>query len=146
MHRREFVATMGTAAAVLSTAQAYVIQANAAPAESMHPAKYKALEDSTSHCISAGDACMRHCLGMLSMKDTSMAGCTNAAYQMMTACGALRTLAAVNSPYVPALAKVIAQVCTDCQKECEKFPDVAECKACGDSCKTCAEECRKIGA
>jgi hypothetical protein len=34
----------------------------------------------------------------------------------------------------------------DCQKECEKFPDVAECKACGDSCKTCAEECRKISA
>ena len=112
----------------------------------MHPAKYKALEDSTSHCVSTGDACMRHCLGMLSMKDTSMAGCTNAAYQMMAACGALRTLAAVNSPYVPALAKVIAQVCADCQKECEKFPDVAECKACGDSCKTCAEECRKIGA
>ena len=119
MHRREFVATMGTAAAVLSTAQVYVIQANAAPAESMHPAKYKALEDSTSHCVSTGDACMRHCLGMLSMKDTSMAGCTNAAYQMMAACGALRTLAAVNSPYVPALAKVIAQVCADCQKECE---------------------------
>jgi copper(I)-binding protein len=26
------------------------------------------------------------------------------------------------------------------------FPDVAECKACGDSCKTCAEECRKAAA
>ena len=41
---------------------------------------------------------MRHCLGMLSMKDTSMAGCTDMSYQMITACGALRTLAAVNSP------------------------------------------------
>jgi hypothetical protein len=52
-------------------------------------------------------------------------------------------LAAVNSPHVPALAKVVAQMCEDCQKECEKFPDVAECKACGDSCKACAEECRR---
>ena len=150
MHRREFVATMGTAAAVLSASKAFGAPSNKAPApapsESMHPAKYKALEDATSHCVSKGDACMRHCLGMLSMKDASMAGCTNAAYQMMAACGALRTLAAVNSPHVPALAKVIAQVCVDCQKECEKFPDVAECKACGDSCKTCAEECRKISA
>ena len=96
--------------------------------------------------IRFSSTCMRHCLGMLSMKDTSMAACTNSAYQLIAACGALRTLAAVNSSYVPALAKVIAQVCVDCQKECEKFPDVAECKACGDSCKTCAEECRKISA
>ena len=89
---------------------------------------------------------MRHCLGMLSMKDTSMAGCTNMAYQMIAGCSALRTLAAVNSPHVPAFGKVVAQMCADCQKECEKFPDVAECKACGDSCKTCAEECRKVAA
>ena len=54
--------------------------------------------------------------------------------------------AVVNSPYVPALAKVIAQVSVECQKECEKFPDGAECKACGDFCKSCAEECRKIYA
>jgi Cys-rich four helix bundle protein (predicted Tat secretion target) len=80
------------------------------------------------------------------MKDTSMAGCTNSFYQMIAACGALQTLAAVNSPHVPAFAKVVAQMCEDCQKECEKFPDVAECKACGDSCKACAGECRKVAA
>jgi Cys-rich four helix bundle protein (predicted Tat secretion target) len=79
MHRREFVATIGTAAAVLSASKAFGAPANSAPAESMHPAKYKALEDATNHCVSKGDACMRHCLGMLSMKDASMAGCTNAA-------------------------------------------------------------------
>jgi hypothetical protein len=39
-----------------------------------------------------------------------------------------------------------AQMCADCQKECEKFPDVAECKACGDSCKTCAEDVGKVAA
>jgi Cys-rich four helix bundle protein (predicted Tat secretion target) len=146
MHRREFVAAMGTAAAVVSAAQAYAVAANAAPAESMHPAKYKALEESTAHCVSAGEGCMRHCLGMLSMNDASMAGCIDKAYQMITACGALRTLAAVNSPHVPAIAKAVAQVCADCQTECERFPNVAECKACGDSCKACAEECRKTGA
>jgi Cys-rich four helix bundle protein (predicted Tat secretion target) len=144
MHRREFVTAMGTAAAVMSAAQAFTVTANAA--ESMHPAKYRALEESTAHCVSTGEACMRHCLGMLSMKDASMAGCTNASYQMIAACGALRTLATVNSPRVAAFAKVVAELCTDCQKECERFPDVAECKACGDSCKTCAEECRRVGA
>jgi hypothetical protein len=34
----------------------------------------------TAHCVSTGEACMRHCLGVLSMKDTSMAGCTNSSY------------------------------------------------------------------
>ena len=75
---------------------------------------------------------MRHCLGMVSMNDASMAGCLQMSFQMITACGALRTLSAVNSPHVPALARVVAQFCVDCQKECEKFPDVAECRACGN--------------
>ena len=69
-----------------------------------------------------------------------------AGFLMTAACGALRTLAAVNSPHVPALAKVVEQMCADCQKECEKFPNVAECNACGVACKTCAEECRKASA
>ena len=146
MHRRKFMAAMGIGATVVSAAQAFAVAANAAPAESMHPAKYKTLEEAASHCVSTGEECIRHCLGMLSMKDTSMAGCTNASYQVIAACGALRTLAAVNSPHVPAFAKVVAQICVDCQKECEKFADVAECKACGDSCKTCAEECHKVAA
>ena len=83
---------------------------------------------------------------MLSMNDASMGGCADMSHQMITACGALRTLAAVNSPHVPAFAKVVAQLCADCQKECAKFPDVAGCKACGASCEACAEECRKVAA
>jgi hypothetical protein len=31
-----------------------------------------------------------------------------------------------------------------CKKECDRFPQISECKACGDSCKACAEECRKV--
>ena len=146
MQRREFMAVVGAAAGVLAGVQASATPAKAATAESMHPAKYKTLEEATAHCISTGEACIRHCLGMLSMNDTSMAACTDSSYQVVAACTALRTLAAVNSPHVPALAKVVAQMCSDCQKQCEKFPDVAECKVCGESCKTCAEECRKVAA
>jgi Cys-rich four helix bundle protein (predicted Tat secretion target) len=83
---------------------------------------------------------------MMAMKDTSMAGCADTAYQLVAACGALQSLASVNSTHTPALAKAVADVCTSCQKECEKFPDVAECKACGDACQTCAAECHKVSA
>ena len=40
-------------------------------------------------------------------------------------------------------AKGVETICKACQTECEKFPKVAECKACGDACKTCAAECAK---
>jgi hypothetical protein len=29
----------------------------------------------------------------------------------------------------------VEKICKACQTECEKFPKVAECKACGDACK-----------
>ncbi len=75
-----------------------------------------------------------------------MAGCTESAYQLVAACGALQTLAAVNSTHVPAFAKAVGEVCLACQKECEKSPNIAECSARGAACKTCAEECRKASA
>ena len=143
MDRRDVIAAAAATAAIGVASQA---MAQGASSTSMHPPKYKALEESSARCVATGEDCLRHCLGMLSMKDTSMAGCTDAAYQVVAACGALHTLAAVNSTHVPALAKAVANICVACQKECEKFPDVAECKACGAACKTCAEECHKVSA
>ena len=75
-----------------------------------------------------------------------MSECADAAYQLVAACNALQTLAADNSEHTGDLAKVVAMICRDCQKECEKFPKVAECKACGESCKACAAECDKVAA
>jgi Cys-rich four helix bundle protein (predicted Tat secretion target) len=144
MDRREFIAAAGTAAAVASTSQAFAQMASEEP--DMHPPQYKALEKATVECVATGNDCLRHCLGMYKMKDTSMAGCADTAFQLVAACGALAALAAVNSEHTGHLAKTVAMVCRDCQKECEKWPKVAECKACGVSCKACAAECDKAAA
>ncbi len=144
MDRREFIAAAGTVAAVASASQAFAQMAAEEPM--MHPPKYKALEEAAAHCVATGNDCLRHCLGMYAMKDTSMAGCADAAFQLVAACGALQTLAAVNSAHTGHFAKVVEMICKDCQKECEKWPKVAECKACGESCKACAEECAKAAA
>ncbi len=77
-------------------------------------------------------------------KDTSMAACANAAYQLVAACAALSTLAAVNSEHTGHLAKTVEMICNDCKKECDKFPKITECKDCGEACKACADECQKI--
>jgi hypothetical protein len=48
MQRREFIAAVGTAAAVVSASRSIAAET---PTESMHPAKYKALEETTSRWI-----------------------------------------------------------------------------------------------
>jgi Cys-rich four helix bundle protein (predicted Tat secretion target) len=144
MQRREFITAVGTAAAIVAAGapQAFAEMG----AEHMHPAKFKDLQDSAGHCVATGEDCLRHCFGMLAMKDTSMAACTDSAFQLVAACKALQSLAAVNSPHTGHFAKVVEMICTDCQKECEKFPQYAECKSCAEACKTCAAECKKVSA
>ena len=147
MERREFIA-VGTAAAVLSATQAFAQatgqQDSAAKMEDMHPPLYKNLEHASIECVSTGNDCLRHCLGMFAMKDTSMAECADASLQLVAACNALASLAALNSPHVGPLAKTVAMICEDCKKQCDKFPKIAECVACGKACQKCADECRKV--
>lgn len=144
MERREFVAAVGAAAALSATRALAEDQTTNPHAEHMHGPKYHALMKTSADCVSTGNECLRHCFGMLSMNDTSMAGCTKAVYDLVAACAALESLAAVNSPFTPTLAKAVGDVCVACKKECDRFPRITECNACGDACKACAEECRKV--
>ena len=88
MERREFMTTLGAAAAVLSAIPAMAEEA-ASGVHHMHPPKYKALSDAAGKCALEGDNCLRHCFGMLSMNDSSMAGCTKASFDLVAACRAL---------------------------------------------------------
>jgi Cys-rich four helix bundle protein (predicted Tat secretion target) len=148
MERREFMSTLGAVAAAASVSSAFAEEGGKAPAPAhdMHPPKYKAVTDTSGKCVVDGNNCLRHCFGMLSMKDTSMAECTKLSYDVIAACGALEALAAVNSSYTPAFAKIVADVCLACKKECDKFPQIVECKDMGASCKACADACHKIAA
>ena len=141
MERREFMTKMSAAAAIVSATSALAQEGGKMVHH--HPPKYKALMETSAKCVSTGNECLRHCFGMLSMNDASMADCTKASYDLVAACGALETMSAVNSSFTPALAKTVGDVCMACKKECDKFPQYSECKACGDACQACADECRK---
>ncbi len=75
-----------------------------------------------------------------------MGDCADTAYQLVAGCSALAALAAMNSDHPGHFAKVVEMICGDCKKECDKFPNIGVCKACGDACKACAEECAKVAA
>ena len=142
MRRRELIAALG-AVAVAGGAT----QANGQTPGELHPPKYKALEETAAKCVATGEDCLRHCLGMMSMKDTSMAACANSIVQLIAACRALQTLASVNSTFTPAFAKDVAAVCDACEQECRKFyAKYTVCKACADACKACSDECHKVTA
>ena len=143
MERREFMAAMSAAAALAAVTPAF---AEEGAKVHHHPAKYKALADAAGKCVVDGDSCLRHCFGMLSMNDTSMAACTTASFEVIAGCRALATLASVNSASTPAFAKAVEALCTACKKECDKFPQYSECVEMSKSCHACAEECRKISA
>lgn len=156
MERRNFITALGAAAGLASMAAAHAQAAEhdhdhghdhgAAGAHPDHATPFAALKAASAHCVSTGNDCLGHCFSMLAMKDTSMAACMRATYDLVHACAALETLAAVNSPHTRAMARAVAEVCAACETECAKFPDIAACRACRDSCRTCAAECRKTAA
>ena len=84
MQRRELIGAVGTAAALASASKAFAQAAGGAEMEEpMHPPKYEALEKAAGHCVATGNDCLRHCLGMYKMKDTSMSDCADAAFQLV---------------------------------------------------------------
>jgi Cys-rich four helix bundle protein (predicted Tat secretion target) len=148
MERRKFITATSliTAGLAINSKIALAEPAEHDHKEHNHPTKYKSLADSSSKCVLDGENNLRHCYGMVSMGDTSMANCIKLTNDTIAACRALEALAAADSHHTVAMAKVVEQICSECMKECEKFLNFAECKAMAEACKNCAEECKKVKA
>ena len=78
------------------------------------------LAEAAAHCLGTGNICISHCIRTLAAGDASLAACTKSVYQMTAICDALARLAAANSSYLPAFAKIAHAACLDCEKECRK--------------------------
>lgn len=104
------------------------------------------LINTSSECIKAGEACLNHCLYLLGQGDKDMAGCAKSVNEMLAVCTALMKLASQNSKSLPAMAKLAADVCASCEKECRKHAKKhEECKACADACAKCLKACKAVG-
>jgi Cys-rich four helix bundle protein (predicted Tat secretion target) len=148
MNRRELLGVaIGGASLAIAASKALADEHDHMDMEHMdHSAHmgHAKLSEAARQCVSAGDACISHCLALFVAGDTSVAGCAKSVYQMSALCEALARLAAANSAHLPELAKVAHETCLDCEKECRKHENEhAVCKACAESCAACAEECKK---
>ena len=143
MNRRDAFLSTGT---VLLAAASNAVFAEEMPHDHshMHGAPMQGLLAATSDCVAKGQSCIAHCLVLLADGDKAMAACAQSVSQTIALCNALESLAAQQSPLVPALAKVTLQACEACEKECRKHEQHAQCKACAESCVACIKECKAV--
>ena len=110
-----------------------------------HASPYAELAHAATHCVMFGEACIGHCLQLLGEGNKEMAACAKSVEQMTSACNTLRQLATWNSSFVPRMAKVVMDMCKDCEDECRKHEKMHEaCRNCAESCAACYKECAKI--
>jgi len=142
MDRREMLRTLGVVGAVAAPA----VMAAQHPAHVHGTADHQALIVASSNCVMKGEACLAHCQHMLAEGDRSMTpDCPRTGIEMVTLCGAVRTLAAQDAPSLPKLAAVAMDACGRCEAHCRKFASTRpHCKECADACAACVAECRKI--
>jgi Cys-rich four helix bundle protein (predicted Tat secretion target) len=150
MQRRELLEIVA-AAGVMATSAAVGAESTSPAAPPAHDhsaatAKYRELIADTSRCVNTGEACVAHCLRLLGEGDKSLAACAKSVQDTIAGCTALRQLAAANSPHVAGLARVVAEICHDCETECRKHEKHQVCRDCGDACAQCAKECQKAAA
>lgn len=148
MERREILKTVGAAMAAVIANSA--LAADHDHSHHNHGAManpFSSLIASSGDCLKTGEACLAHCLVLLGQGDKEMAACAQSVNGLLAVCGTLGKLAGQNSKHTAAMAKLAADVCAECEKECRKHEKKhAECKACADSCAACLKECKKLSA
>lgn len=95
-----------------------------------------ALASAALDCVHKGEACLAHCIMMLSGGDASMAGCAASVNDMRAAMNALGIIAAHGGKMTNEFAKAAVKFCIDCEMECKKHEAKhVVCKDCADSCR-----------
>ena len=144
MDRRDLLVGVSAVATVAVAKTAF--GASPQPHQHMHgKAKYEALMDAASHCVSTGELCLDHCHEVLATGDKSLGECAKSVNELIAVCTALRSLSAQESKFLPKYAKLTMEVCKSCEAECRKVEkNHPVCKDCADSCTACAKECDRI--
>jgi Cys-rich four helix bundle protein (predicted Tat secretion target) len=107
----------------------------------------KALFTSANECASTAQLCQAHCQEMFASGDRSLADCSRSVDALVPVCQTLAALAAQNSRFLPHYAKLAAEICRACEKDCRKHEkDHSQCHDCAEACARCAKNCDAVAA
>lgn len=145
MHRREALkAAVGSAAFLAAStlaAQEHMFHKHSEFTNANEDLVVKARD-----CARTGEACLRVCLEVLEMGDTSMAACAKSVRELVFACDALAGMAVHDSRYLAEYAALTAKVCADCREQCLKHREHSQCLDCANSCEACIKACEQFSA
>jgi Cys-rich four helix bundle protein (predicted Tat secretion target) len=103
------------------------------------------LVDELGRCAETGNVCLQHCLAHLGKGETALAECAVAVRDMLAVCNAVGVLAAAESRYLKASARLCLDVCEGCENACRPHRDHhPECRACGDACAAVIAKLRPL--
>lgn len=96
-------------------------------------------------CVRAGDACLVHCIALLSQGDQSMAGCAASVRDMVAGMNALASISAGGGKRVGEISKSLAKLCEDCAVECQKHAQHPPCRNCLEACQRLVAAAQRVG-
>ena len=136
----------GTAALAVSVSTSGALAGELDTRSGDSKAERDSLVRAAGNCGTLGELCQAHCQSLLAAGDTRLAVCSASVNEMTASCSALMQLAASDSKYLPAMAKLCSGILEDCKAVCEKHSKHDVCKACAEACGACLEECKKVTA
>lgn len=148
MNRRELLTGAAAMMAAVTAGRAFAAEHDHMDMSHEHEhhksTRNQKLIDLASDCVLKAQICLQHCLVSMGKGEKELATCAVISTQTEAVCAALQQMAAAESKRLPQLAKVVMEVCTDCEDECKKTDKHPECKACGEACAACYKECKAI--
>lgn len=157
MNRRQFinsttVAAAGTLAGSTLLAQSSKHDHSKMKASKRPSAKPEALAllEKAEECLSAGRACISHCMYELSQGNTKMAECHASVMNMVSHVNSTAEIVNYRTAKSAALKQMLlscAAFCEECEKSCK--PHIGhhrECENCAKACLECAKACKKLAS
>lgn len=131
----------------LMVAGAAVVAQAAAVRAAEAPAAAGALARAATDCVRSGEACLQHCLQLLSTGDKTLGECAQMVNQMLAVCRAVGPLADAGGKYLRATAQLCRDVCADCERVCRQHAERHPiCGTCADACAATAAAAKPLAA
>ncbi len=149
MNRRELLLGAAAMAAAATAGKAFAAEHNHDHMNMVHDhhsPRTDTLIAAAADCALKANLWVQHCIGLMGQGEQDMAACAQTSSQAAALCTALQQLASADSKHLPQLAKVVMDVCKECEEECRKTERHPECKACKEACVACYKECQAIAA
>ncbi len=144
MDRRAFIAGVAAVGALGSLS-------GRAVAEELKGAGLDRVVQTTSDCVAAGRACIRHCQEQFAAGNAKeFEKCLAAAQQMTTLCQAMGELASQRAEIAQDLLPVCIDACETCRQACAEHEEHfshgmhQECKHCMECCIACRDACKAL--